>query len=129
MFTVAQIEKAHEKVKSGADFPKYIREIKEMGVLGFETWVSDSHTEYFGANNYKTLSQPQYDDLTISEITNKENFVSKLKAHQNGQTDYATFCNDCAETGIEKWLVDLKKMTCTYFDKAGEEILVEQIPG
>ena len=27
MFTVEQINKAHEKVKSGADFPKYIQEI------------------------------------------------------------------------------------------------------
>ena len=129
MFTVAQIEKAHQKVKSGADFPKYIREIKEMGVLGFETWVTDSHTEYFGANNYKTLSQPQYDDLTISEITNKEQFVIQLKAHQQGQTDYNTFCKNCAKNGIEKWVVDLVKMTCIYYDKAEQEILIEQIPG
>jgi len=25
----------------------------------------------------------------------------------------------CTETGIEKWRVDLEKMTCTYFDKSG----------
>lgn len=129
MFTVAQIEKAHQKVKSGADFPKYIREIKEMGVLGFETWVTDSHTEYFGANNYKALSQQQYNDLAISEITNKEQFVIQLKAHQQGQTDYNTFCKNCAENGIEKWVVDLVKMTCIYYDKAEQEILIEQIPG
>ena len=39
MFTVEQIESAHEKVKSGADFPHYIQEIKKIGVLSFETWV------------------------------------------------------------------------------------------
>lgn len=59
MFTVEQIELAHQKVKSGADFPKYIQEIKQMGVAGFETWVKDSHTEYFGANSYKTRSNSQ----------------------------------------------------------------------
>ena len=37
MFTVEQIELAHSKVKTGADFPKYIKEIKQMGVIGFET--------------------------------------------------------------------------------------------
>jgi len=42
MFTVEQIEKAHDKVKTGADFPGYIHEIKEMGVIAFETWVTDS---------------------------------------------------------------------------------------
>lgn len=48
MFTTQQIEQAHEKVKSGADFPKYIQEIKGFGVQSFITFVKDSHTEYFG---------------------------------------------------------------------------------
>lgn len=39
MFTVQQIELAHEKVKTGADFPKYIQDIKELGVIAFETFV------------------------------------------------------------------------------------------
>lgn len=128
MFTVEQIEKAHEKVKSGADFPKYIQEIKEMGVVSFETFVKDSHTEYFGANNFTTSSEAQYPDLKISETTNSETFKTQLKAHQKGETDYFTFCNDCAENGIEKWIVDLNKMTCVYYDKSGNEILVEEIP-
>jgi uncharacterized protein YbcV (DUF1398 family) len=34
----------------------------------------------------------------------------------------------CATLGIEKWEIGMDKMTCTYFDKAGNEILVEQIP-
>jgi len=38
MFTVEQIESAHGKVKSGADFPNYIQEIKKLGVVSFETW-------------------------------------------------------------------------------------------
>ena len=129
MFTVEQIEQAHQKVKSGADFPKYIQEIKLLGVTGFETWVKDSHTEYFGANNYQTQSKPQYEELTIAEKSNNQKFVDYLKKHQRGETNYFTFCQHCAETGIEKWIVNLEKMTCTYFDKTGNEILVEQIPG
>ena len=128
MFTVEQIEQAHQKVKSGADFPKYIQEIKQMGVTGFETWVKDSHTEYFGANAYQTQSSPQYEELLIAEKGDKATFVDFLKKHQRGETNYYTFCTHCAETGIEKWIVDLDKMTCTYYDKAGNEILVEQIP-
>lgn len=128
MFTVEQIEQAHDKVKSGADFPNYIQEIKAMGVLGFVTWVSDSHTDYMGADDYTTCSQAQYGDLTIADVTNKEQFQADLKAHQQGQTDYYTFCKDCAKSGIEKWIVDLHAMTCIYYDKAGAEVLVERIP-
>lgn len=128
MFTVEQIEQAHAKVKSGADFPKYIQEIKKMGVIRFVTWVKDSHTEYFGENNYTTKSKSKYDELTISDNTNLEKFRIQLKAHQQGKTDYFTFCMNCGETGIEKWVADLDAMTCIYFDKAGKEVLAEQIP-
>lgn len=128
MFTVEQIELAHSKVKSGAEFPGYIREIKEMGVTAFETRVSDSQTQYFGENGYQTKSQPQYSELTIANSSNKEKFIHCLKIHQQGETDYYSFCKHCAETGIEKWFVNLEQMTCTYFDKAGNEILVEKVP-
>ena len=128
MFTVQQIEEAHKKVQSGADFPKYIQEIKGFGVQSFVTFVKDSHTEYFGDNDFTTGSKPKYDDLEIAETTDSEKFKVQLKAHQQGKTDYFTFCKDCAETGIEKWIVDLNKMTCIYYDKSGNEILVEEIP-
>lgn len=128
MFTIKQIELAHSKVKTGAEFPYYIQEIKELGVIGFNTWVKDSHTEYFGINNFSIKSKSKYDELIISDISNKEKFITQLKLHQQGKTDYLTFCKDCAEAGIEKWIVNLNTMTCIYYNKNGEEILVEQIP-
>lgn len=128
MFTIEQIELAHTKVKSGAEFPKYIQEIKEIGVTAFETWVMDSHTKYFGKNDFQTKSKPKYEEMEIADHSNKEKFIQYLKIHQKGETDYFTFCKQCAETGIEKWIVNLDKMTCTYYDKAENEILVEIVP-
>lgn len=128
MFTVEQIKAAHSKVKSGADFPAYIQDIKKLGVTFYETFVTDGHTNYYGANDYKTTSAAKYEALTVAETTNKEQFKVDLKEHQQGKTDYLTFIRMCARFGIEKWAVSMDKMTCTYFDKAGNEILVEQIP-
>jgi uncharacterized protein YbcV (DUF1398 family) len=128
MFTIEQIKAAHSKVKSGADFPTYIQDIKKLGVLSYETFVADSHTEYSGANGYKAISPGKYAALTIAEISDTEQFKKDLKAHQQGKTDYMTFCNDCAKSGIDKWAVCMDKMTCTYFDQAGQQILIEQIP-
>lgn len=128
MFTVEQIAFAHSKVKSGADFPTYIREIKEIGVVSFETWVIDSHTMYFGENDFQTKSKPKYDELIIADKSDKVKFQQYLKIHQKGETDYFTFCKHCAETGIEKWVVNLDKMTCTYYDVAKNEVLVELVP-
>jgi len=128
MFTVEQIQTAHSKVKSGADFPAYIKEIKLLGVSYYETFVSDGHTDFFGASDYKTSSTAKYDVLKIAETSQTEQFKLGLTAHQQGDSDYLTFCNDCAKSGIEKWAVSIDKMICTYYDKAGKEMLVENVP-
>lgn len=128
MFTAEQLKKAHSKVKSGADFPAYIKEIKAMGVTHYETYVSDGHINYYGANDYVAKVPAKYETLTNAENADMEVFKAELKAHQQGKTDFLTFIKMCAETGIEKWEICMDKMTCTYFDKAGNEILVEQIP-
>lgn len=129
LFTVEQIKAAHGKVKSGADFPSYIQEIKQLGVTTFETFVVDSHTVYFGSNGYQTASGPMYAPLEIAADTDKDKFLHYLKIHQQGQTAYPAFCKHCAETGVEKWIVSLTAMTCTYYNRQGAAILVEQIPG
>lgn len=129
MFTVKEIQEAHAKVKSGADFPKYIQEIKKIGVTSFETCVKDSLTNYFGRNDFSVQSASKYYDLTISDNLNKGEFARLLKIHQQGETDYLTFCNHCAEIGVEKWIVDLGALTCTYYDKKSDLVLTEQIPG
>ncbi len=129
MFSIDQIKEAHSKVKSGADFPAYIQEIKALGVTFYETYVSDGHTTYWGINDYQTSTSPKYGPLTVATQTQQESFQIQLKEHQQGKTDYMTFVEMCAQTGIEKWAVCIEKMTCTYFDRAGNAILVEQIPG
>lgn len=128
MFTINQIKEAHSKVKSGADFPNYIQEIKKLGVTNYETYVTDGHTDYFGANDYKATTPAKYSSLNIFNECDIEQFKKDLRAHQQGQTDYLTFINDCAKSGIEKWVVCMDKMTCTYFDESGREVLVEVIP-
>ncbi|MGO4709957.1 DUF1398 domain-containing protein [Chryseobacterium sp. 2TAF14] len=116
-FTIEEIKAEHQKVKSGADFPKYIQEIKNLGVSHYKALVADGNTQYFDAENNYAETGRKYDDLAVSENLNLDQFKTRLKLHQQGGTDYMTFCKDCAENGIEGWEMDLDKMTCTYFDK------------
>ena len=127
MFTVEQIKSAHSKVKSGADFPAYIKEIKALGVTHYEAYVADGHIDYHGANDYTVMVPAKYDRLAISDASRKQEFKAALEAHQQGETGFLTFIKMCATFGIERWAICMDKMTCTYFDKAGNEILVEKI--
>jgi uncharacterized protein YbcV (DUF1398 family) len=128
MFTVEQIKAAHSKVKSGADFPAYIKEIKGLGVTHYEAYVSDGHIDYHGESDYLVTVPATGKPLEIANTQKTEEFKAELLAHQQGKTDYLTFIKMCAETGIEKWEICMNKLTCTYYDKAGNEILTEQIP-
>jgi uncharacterized protein YbcV (DUF1398 family) len=128
MFSVEQIEAAHRKVKSGIDFPSYIREIKELGVTRYETYVADGHVDYYGANQYTAIVPGKYEPLVIVDSPKVEVFKAEFLVHQLGKTDYLTFVRKCAEAGIEKWEICMNKMTCTYFDREGNVVLVEQIP-
>lgn len=127
-FTGEQIKAAHAKVKSGADYPAYVKEITALGVTGYETYVTDGHTDYYGKDNYKVSLPEKYSPLIIADKSNKAQFAADLKAHQQGKTDYPRFCADCAASGVEKWVVSVQAMTCTYYDKAGNMMLEETIP-
>ncbi|MCF2444020.1 DUF1398 domain-containing protein [Dyadobacter sp. CY345] len=128
MFTAEQIKAAHSKVKSGAEFPSYVKEIKALGVTHYEAYVTDGHIDYHGANDHIAKVPAKYDPLIIADHSNGEEFKSELVAHQQGKTDFLTFITMCANYGIEKWAIRMDRMTCTYYDKAGNEILIEQIP-
>lgn len=128
MFTAEQIKTAHSKVKSGADFPSYIKEIKSLGVTHYEAYVTDGHIDYHGANNYTAKVPAKYEPLIIAGTSKDDEFKAGLTDHQQGKTDFAAFITMCAAFGIEKWEICMDKMTCTYYDKSGNEILVEEIP-
>ena len=128
MFQLKDIKTAHSKVKSGADFPAYIQDLIKLGVRKYDTYVSDGHTLFFGENNYQIQSEPKYALLAVGNKSDRESFKHSLKIHQQGQTDYPTFCRHAGETGVEKWTVDMQHMTCTYYDKANNKILEEKIP-
>jgi uncharacterized protein YbcV (DUF1398 family) len=128
MFTIEQIKEAHAKVQTGADFPNYIQDLIILGVKGYDTFVNDGHVEYFGVNNYSITSDKKYVLVAIAAAANKERFIEYLVMHQDGQTDYLTFCNHAAQCGINRWRVDIIEMTCTYFDLSDAPIIIEKIP-
>ena len=127
-FTAEQIKTAHGKVKTGADFPKYIQELKSLGVLKYDYIVKDGSSIYRGANDYNLPLEPKYEAFKIADESSAEKLRETIKIHQQGQTDFPTFCQQAADAGVERWIVDLEKMATIYFDKAGKELVSEPVP-
>lgn len=128
MFTLNQINEAHSKIQSGAGFPGYIQDLTKLGVLAYTVYVSDGHSEYKGENNYSIASGTIYPMLQVADTIDITRFKADLSRHQQGATNYFTFCENSAHAGVAKWIVDVIAKTCTYYGKSGEFILKEDIP-
>jgi uncharacterized protein YbcV (DUF1398 family) len=127
-FSLAQIHYAYDKVKSGADFPRFVQDLKDLGVISYDNHVADGLTMYFGTETFALEGEPKYSSLTIQDNSSAEKLRTALSIHQQGETDYPTFCRQAAEAGVEKWSVHLLDMTVTYFDKQGNSLIMETIP-
>jgi len=128
MFTAKQMKSAHAKVKTGADFPAYVQEIKQLGLSRYEYHVKNGKTVYHGANNFQVSSEPVYPEKAISEISSPATLKQIITEHQLGKSDFLTLCALVADAGVEKWVVDTQAMLCIYYDSAGNDIMTEPIP-
>jgi uncharacterized protein YbcV (DUF1398 family) len=128
MFTTEQIKEAHSRVKTGADFPSYIQDMKKLGILSYEHFVADGHIIYHGNSDFTLTAPPKWVEVPIAPKGQVEKLEWEIKIHQEGRTDYPTFCRRSAEAGVEKWVVDMQKMMCTYYDQSGSEMVAEPIP-
>ena len=127
MFTLTQIQDLHKKVKSGADFPHFVQDLKSIGVARYDVYVADGSTVFYGADDFILQGPAKYDALVVSNDGSSEKIKHSISIHQQGQTDYPTFCKHAAEAGVEKWTTHLFEMTVTYWDKQNNPLLVEPI--
>jgi uncharacterized protein YbcV (DUF1398 family) len=119
---------AHAKVKSGLDFPAYVQEIKQLGLSHYDFMVRDGRTLYHGSNGFQISSDPIYPAKTISAQPSPAIVKQIIADHQQGETDFLTFCSLVADAGVGKWVVDTKTMLCSYYDLSGNTMVVEPIP-
>lgn len=127
MFTINQIHQASKKIKSGSDFPKFVQDIKAIGVLYYDNFVEDGRTHYYG-NESSLLDEAKYPKMDVNDISSAKKLKQTILNHQQGLTDYKTFCIEAAEAGVEKWRTNVVEMVVTYTDKCGEALLIEPIP-
>ena len=128
MFTLKNIYACYEKVKTGADFPRLVYDLQQLGVAWYQFNIPNGVTTYHSVDGEQLETESRYAPKTINKTLSKEGFVKILKNHQKGETDFPTFVDQTAENAITKWISDLNKLTCTYYDLKDEEVYSEPIP-
>jgi uncharacterized protein YbcV (DUF1398 family) len=127
MFTIDQINDLHARLGSARTLPEYVRVLKGLGVERYDSYVADGHSEYFGQGGHRVVSPPVHEVLPVAETGQREAFLQHLRRHERRETTCLEMCRGLAQSGMEKWTVDTGRMTMTFQDKAGKEMLVEQV--
>jgi uncharacterized protein YbcV (DUF1398 family) len=128
MFSNTQLADAHAKVKSGADYPGYVRELKRLGVLRYDFIVATGTNIFYGEGGYRLETDPKYTALTVARAASAAELQQILRVHQAGETDSLTFFRQAAEAGVDRWTCDLGRMEVIYTDGDGRVLLREAVP-
>lgn len=127
MFTIQQIDDLHPRLGSAKTFLEYVRALNALGVERYDSYVADGHSEYFGQGGHKVVSPLLHEVFPVAQTGERQMFLEHLSRHERRETTYLEMSKGLAESGIEKWTVDTGKMTLTFYDKAGTEMLSERI--
>ena len=127
MFTIEQINDLHARLGSARTLAEYVLALKGIGVERYDSYLADGHSEYFGRGGDRVVSPPAHEVLPVAETGQRETFLQHLRRHERREKTYLEMSRGLAQSGIEKWTVDTARMTMSFYDTAGSEMLVEQI--
>lgn len=101
MFSINQINELHDRLGKISTLYQYLQKLNAIGVNKFDSFISDGHSEYYGNEAYKVVSPPVHENLRIATNCNREKFISHLRLHEEGKTDFIEMSKGLAECGIE----------------------------
>lgn len=127
MFTIEKINDLHDRLGTMETFPQYVRALKSAGVETYDSYLVDGHSEYSGRAGFTVKSPAVHEKLTVADTSNREEFLEHLNLHNQHKASYLEMSEGLAKSGIEKWAVDTNRMTMTFYDKTGKEVLVEAL--
>jgi uncharacterized protein YbcV (DUF1398 family) len=127
VFTIAQIDDLHARLGRAETLADYLRGLAAIGVVRFDSFVTDGHSEFFSADGYQVASPTHHHALAVAEVSDRGAFLEHLRRHSAGETSYLEMSEGLAASGIEKWIADTATLTMTYCDRAGVALLVEKV--
>jgi uncharacterized protein YbcV (DUF1398 family) len=108
-------------------FPDYVRALGEIGVVTYDSYLTDGHSEYFANDGQSLVSDAVHNVLPVADVSDRASVVEHLRRHELGETSYIEMSTGLAQGGVEKWTVDTAAMTLTFRDTQGRPLVSEPI--
>ena len=127
MFTMALIDKLHDRLGTAETLVDYLRGLAAIGVVRLESFLFDGHTEFFASGGGRVVSPPHHEVLKVAEASDRHSFLEHLRRHADEKTTYVEMSAGLAASGVEKWVADTATLTMVYYDRAGRVLLVDKV--
>ena len=124
---MAQIDDLHTRFGRADSVADYLRGLAAIDVVRFESFLTDGHSEFFGADGHRVVSPANHEVLRVAESSDRATFLEHLRRHLDGETSYLEMSEGLATCGVETWVADTSALTMTYCDRTGLALLVDGV--
>jgi uncharacterized protein YbcV (DUF1398 family) len=127
VFTLEQITDIHDRSGAKETLGDYLRALRDIGVKTYDSYLTDGHSEYFGADGQTLIGPAFHEVLVVAQTCEPEQFLQYMRRVDQGGVGYEEMSRTLANHGVERWTFDTDKLTVTYRDKAGVVLLTEGV--
>ncbi len=85
---MTQIDALHARLGRAESLADYVRGLAAIGVVHFESFVADGHSEFYAADGRRVASPPHHEMLAVAEHGDRDVVVEHLRRHGEGETSY-----------------------------------------
>jgi uncharacterized protein YbcV (DUF1398 family) len=127
MFTLEQVTDIHDRLGNRDTLGGYLRALRDIGVEAYDSYVTDGHSEYFGADRKMLVGPAFHETFAIAEAGDGDKSLRYTQQVGDGGFGYVEMSRALADDGVEKWTFDTEELTINYLDKVGNVLLREKV--
>jgi uncharacterized protein YbcV (DUF1398 family) len=127
MVTLAEIDDIHERLGKADTLPAYCRALADLGVIAYDSYVSDGRTVFRTADGGELDTGPNHEIVEIAAEPEHDAVHDTLARAGSGELGYGEMSRLLGAAGLERWSVDTRQQVMTYVDVLGETVLAERL--
>ncbi|AFJ47199.1 DUF1398 domain-containing protein [Shimwellia blattae] len=123
----AMLNRFFEQVRSNADFPSFITELRRNDISYYIYFVATGNVKIVTTSDTYMSVKTHRGLIKINQAACSRLVRIVSRRHFSGKTTYDQYCKELAKAGVFKWVVDVNEQMRHYWSKDNQLLHSEQI--